>query len=420
MRTRATRGIAALAILGGLLGSPATQVSAGHDTTEYFDLGKLPGTDFNGKQIFDGLKQFVAGYPERITGTPMEILAGQHLHSEMETLGYNTQTCSLITEARVNCDEGPGVGIKAIVAIKPGTTRPDEWIMFMGHYDTLPTTIDGAYDNGAGTNFIRYLAKEFANVQTNRSLAFVFYNGEEEGVVASDFHAKYLKASGQKITAVLGFDMVGIAFPVATPAVRNCMCMFHGRDDDALARPLLEFVNYDYLGFPGRGSGTSRQARLVGDNTRNSDESSFEDQGYFTLRWAGMRNAADYEAYHEEDDTIQKIIDESGGETYFEQGSENSLKSAYYTALAIDNHLPVPEGTVSTDGLTVNVDASASSDPDAAPTGFSWDFGDGTTATGATGTHRYTDPGSYTVTLTVTDNLWSQVTRSKTFSVDVA
>jgi PKD domain/Peptidase family M28 len=283
-----------------------------------------------------------------------------------------------------------------------------------------PTTVEGAYDNGAGTNFIRYLAKEFANVQTNRSLAFVFYNGEEEGVLASDIHAKYLKASGQKITAVLGFDMVGIAFPVATPAARNCLCMFHGQDDDALGRPLLEFVNYDFLGFPGRGSPTSRQARVVGDNTRNSDESSFNEQGYFTLRWAGMRNAADYEAYHEEDDTIQKIIDESGGETYFEQGSENSLKSAYYTALAIDNHLPVPEGTVSTDGLTVNVDASGSSDPDAAPTGFTWDFGDGTTATGATATHRYAAPGTYTVTLTVTDNLWSQVTRSKTFSVDVA
>jgi PKD repeat protein len=132
-----------------------------------------------------------------------------------------------------------------------------------------------------------------------------------------------------------------------------------------------------------------------------------------------MRKAADYEAYHEEDDTIQKIIDEAGSETNFEQGSENTLKSVYYTALAIDNHLPVPEGTVSSNGLTVNVDASGSSDPDAAPTGFTWDFGDGTTAMGATATHRYDAPGTYTVELTVVDNLWSQVTRSKTFSVTV-
>lgn len=418
---RSVRAVAAITLTAGLIGPPAGPVSAGHDATEYFDLGKLPGTDFNGKQIFQGLKDFVADYPYRLTGTPMEIAAGQHLHSEMEALGYNTQTCSVPTNANVICDEGPGVGLKAIVAKKTGTTRPDEWIMFIGHYDTVPQTIDGAYDNGAGSNFIRYLAKEFANVQTNRSLVFVWYNSEEQGLLASQRHAQYLKNSGQKISAVLGFDMVGIAFPVAPnkSVPQSCMCMFHGADDGAAGRPLLEFVNYDYLGFPGRGSSTSRQARLVGNNTRNSDESSFNNQGFFTLRWAGMRAAGDYPAYHLPDDTIAKIIEVAGGETYYEQGIENTLKSVYYTILALDNHLPVPEATVSSAGLTVSVDASGSSDADAAPTGFSWDFGDGTTAAGATATHRYAAPGTYTVTLTVADNLWSEVTRSKTFTITV-
>lgn len=413
------RTLLAVAILGGLLASPSGPVSAGHEGGEYFELEALPGPDFTGTQIFEGLKQFVADYPVRITGTPNEIRAGQHLHAEMEQLGYNTQTCSVPTNANVICDEGPGAGLKAVVATKRGTTRPDEWIMFIGHYDTLPTTIDGAYDNGAGTNFIRYLAKEFANVETNRSLVFAFYNGEEEGLLASQRHAQYLKNQGQKITAVLGFDMVGIAFPVGAPTSRNCMCMFHGADDAAVAKPLLEHVNYDFLGFPGRGVPTSRQARLVGANSRNSDERSFNDQGFFTLRWAGMRNASDYEAYHEEDDTIQKIIDESGGPGFYEQGVENTLKSVYYTTLALDNHLPVPAGTVTADGLHVSADGSASSDADAAPGTFTWDFGDGTTKSGAAAQHTYDAPGTYEVTLNVADNLWSQVTRSKTFTITV-
>ncbi len=345
----------------------------------------------------------------------------------MEALGYNTQTCSIANNANVICDEGPGVGLKAIVATKPGTTRADEWIMFIGHYDTVaappfgnPTTVEGAYDNGAGTNFIRYLAKEFANVQTNRSLAFVFYNGEEEGLLASERHAQYLKNTGQKITAVLGFDMVGIAFPVANPTARNCMCMFYGADDTAVARPLLEHVNYDFLGFPGRGEPTSRDARLAGANTRNSDEQSFNTQGFFTLRWAGMRTAANYIAYHKQNDTIETIVAEAGGETYYEQGIENTLKSVYYTALALDNHLPVPDGSVSIDGLRVTADGSGSTDEDAAPGAISWDFGDGASSMGAVVNHTYAAPGAYEVTMTVADNLWSQVTRSKTFSVTVS
>ncbi|MGH2691880.1 MAG: PKD domain-containing protein, partial [Actinomycetota bacterium] len=241
------------------------------------------------------------------------------------------------------------------------------------------------------------------------------------GLLASARHAEYLKNSGQKITAVLGFDMVGIGFPVGyTPMARNCMCMFHGADDAAAAQPLLSYVNYDFLGFPGKGLPTSRDARLVGANTRNSDERSFNNAGFFTLRWAGMRNAADYEAYHEEDDTIEKIISEAGGETFYEQGVENTLKSVYYTALALDNHLPVADATITSNGLAISADASPSSDEDGALSAFSWDFGDGSTGEGATAQHAYSSPGTYQVTLTVADNLWPQVTRSASFTVSVS
>ncbi|MFC1488077.1 PKD domain-containing protein [Thermoproteota archaeon] len=49
-------------------------------------------------------------------------------------------------------------------------------------------------------------------------------------------------------------------------------------------------------------------------------------------------------------------------------------------------------------------DASDSYDSDGTIVSYSWDFGDGTRATGITADHAYTKEGTYTVTLTVTDN----------------
>ena len=56
-------------------------------------------------------------------------------------------------------------------------------------------------------------------------------------------------------------------------------------------------------------------------------------------------------------------------------------------------------------GTVLTVDGSGSADPDGgAIAGYAWDFGDGTTATGAKPpAHTYV-PGRYDVTLTVTDD----------------
>jgi len=65
---------------------------------------------------------------------------------------------------------------------------------------------------------------------------------------------------------------------------------------------------------------------------------------------------------------------------------------------------PTAAFTTTCDFLDCNLDASTSTDSDGTVDAYAWDFGDGATDTGATPNHVYQSPGSYLVTLVVTDN----------------
>jgi serine protease len=73
------------------------------------------------------------------------------------------------------------------------------------------------------------------------------------------------------------------------------------------------------------------------------------------------------------------------------------------TAPTGPNRAPVAAFSTSYSGTEVTFDAGASFDPDGDPLSFAWDFGDGAEARGATVVHRFTEPGSFVVELTVID-----------------
>jgi hypothetical protein len=87
------------------------------------------------------------------------------------------------------------------------------------------------------------------------------------------------------------------------------------------------------------------------------------------------------------------------------------------------NRAPVASFTVACDGLSCIFDWSASYDPEGAPLGVNWTFGDGgdswypVEGRPHAGRHVYPAPGTYTATIRVADPLYEVATSSQTMTV---
>ena len=86
---------------------------------------------------------------------------------------------------------------------------------------------------------------------------------------------------------------------------------------------------------------------------------------------------------------------ESGYSNEISLGTKNQPPVASFTADPPSGGAP----------LLVLFDATGSNDLDGAVVSYNWDFGDGTADSGKITTHEYEFPGTYTVSLTVTNDL---------------
>ncbi|MFT4225559.1 PKD domain-containing protein [Micropruina sp.] len=88
----------------------------------------------------------------------------------------------------------------------------------------------------------------------------------------------------------------------------------------------------------------------------------------------------------------------------------------YAEGTAAPNQLPTASFTATVDQLKVDVNGSASSDPDGTIASYKWEFGDGSdpvTGSSPTADHTYATAGDFTIKLTVTDNRGGTATKTE-------
>jgi Zn-dependent M28 family amino/carboxypeptidase len=103
-----------------------------------------------------------------------------------------------------------------VVGVLPGKTKPDEFVVFSGHYDHIgietPVAGDsisnGADDDASGTTAVIELARYFKKVKNNqRTLIFVAFTAEEIGGFGSKYFSEQLNPD--KVVAMFNIEMIG-------------------------------------------------------------------------------------------------------------------------------------------------------------------------------------------------------------------
>ena len=111
--------------------------------------------------------------------------------------------------------------LQNVAAIIPGKSRPNEFVIFSGHYDHLgvmskdrqgniltDSIFNGANDDAAGTTAMMLLAQYFSKQKNNeRTLIFVAFTAEEVGGFGATYFSRQMNPD--EVVAMFNIEMIG-------------------------------------------------------------------------------------------------------------------------------------------------------------------------------------------------------------------
>ncbi len=219
--------------------------------------------------------------------------------------------------------EPGGVPVHNTIAEIVGTELPDEVVIVSAHLDSWngPGS-EGCTDNGTGSAVTLEAARILAAVgaKPRRTIRFILWTGEEQGLLGSKAYVEANKASLEKISCVF-VDDGGTNFQGGLQCVAAMADMLAGATapvngaflDDVTGKPLL--VNVRVLEKMPRGGG--------------SDHASFNAAGVPGFFWDEVGRATYGRGWHTQFDTLDLAVPR-----YLEQASTCSAVTAYRLACA--------------------------------------------------------------------------------------
>ncbi len=242
------------------------------------------------------------------------------------------------------------VDLSNIVAVLPGTTEKDRYVLITAHYDSvnlvrkkyigpeqtvaemvrqgidekearrflevLPrdreqgpldfeataaeSTAPGVTDDGSGTAAVMELARVMSQHQFDKSVVFILFAGEEVGLSGSQVYAAQAKKDGMQIEAVLNNDIIGSDVSGNGRSSSSVLRVFSSGPDDGATRELARYTKSIAERYV-----PSMQVQMVfrGDRfLRGGDHRPFVNAGFATVRLTSA--SENYENQHTATDTF--------------------------------------------------------------------------------------------------------------------
>lgn len=318
--------LALVLFISGCVSAPSEPASAPQGDA----LAGLVAPPVDGGRAREWWDVWVNAHPMRLAGSPTNIQASEEIAAALAEAGYETSVVYYVP--RVGESPAPA-GIRTIIGVKEGKTQPDHVIAWLAHYDSASSTIYAAYDDGSGTATTLEVARALASYDNEKTLMAIFFDGEEEGLVASQAFVQDVTNDPSKVfDLVIGLDMTGINCPghewplYAQPGQEHA---------DAIVPVLMDA--YAKAGFDvGAGEDARNCIVLLEANDRSSDENAFRSIGIPVVRFSGGRNAGDYPQYHMPGDTTDFVYQYMGSPENVEKGLAAAASVAAWTVMAFD------------------------------------------------------------------------------------
>ncbi|KAA2245639.1 M20/M25/M40 family metallo-hydrolase [Chitinophaga agrisoli] len=102
-----------------------------------------------------------------------------------------------------------------VVGVIPGSSKPDEYVIFSAHYDHIgilkpveqDSIANGADDDASGTTAVIMLANYYKQLKPARTLIFAAFTGEEMGSYGARYFSQQMNPD--KVVAMFNIEMIG-------------------------------------------------------------------------------------------------------------------------------------------------------------------------------------------------------------------